>query len=235
LEIKKLHSAELEHESRTGFMLGIIFCLSTLFVCLEYNANPRFGASDDDALLDELAEEMELMPDMPMPMLIPEIAKPELPTVMEEVRAVDDADETPETPPEVVTPEIIEEKPLTDDANVEEILPQVPIAEDEPIHFRVVEQIPEFPGGMGAFVRWLSKNIKYPPQAQKQKIKGRTIVSFIVNKDGSVSDVKIEKSANTMLDSEVLRVMRTMPRWKAGVQNDQPCRTMVAVPIVFSL
>jgi len=61
------------------------------------------------------------------------------------------------------------------------------------------------------------------------------VVSFIINKDGSISDMKIARSVNPLLDREAMRVMRLMPRWKAGVQNNEPCRTMMAIPIVFQL
>ena len=74
-----------------------------------------------------------------------------------------------------------------------------------------------------------------PPLAQSQRIQGRVVVSFIVNKDGSIADVKLEKSVNALLDREALRVIRMMPRWKPGVHNNQPCRTMVAVPVVFKI
>ena len=100
---------------------------------------------------------------------------------------------------------------------------------------RIVEQLPEFPGGMTAFVQWLTRNLKYPEAARSQKLQGRVVLSFIVNKDGSVSQVKVARSVNPLLDREALRVIRMMPPWKPGIQNNEPCRTMIAVPIVFQL
>ena len=72
---------------------------------------------------------------------------------------------------------------------------------DNPLNFRIVEQLPEFPGGMSAYVKWLTKNLKYPLAAQKQKIEGRVVVSFVINRDGSLTDIKVSKSANPILDS----------------------------------
>ena len=107
--------------------------------------------------------------------------------------------------------------------------------EDEVISFRVVEDLPQFPGGAVEMMKWLQRNLKYPPVVQERKIQGKVVAEFIVNKDGSLTDFKVVKSLNSMCDREVLRVLRMMPRWTAGVQNDQPCRTMFAVPIVFKL
>ena len=118
-----------------------------------------------------------------------------------------------------------------------DVVPAVPLLKnDDPLSFRIVQQIPEFPGGMAAFTQWLTHNLKYPPVAQQQRIEGKVIVSFIINKDGSASELKIEQSANNpYLDQEVLRVMARMPKWKPGIENDKPCRTMMAVPIIFAI
>src|SRR3712207_5782326 len=94
---------------------------------------------------------------------------------------------------------------------------------------------PEFPGGMVAFMQWLTQNLNYPPLAQRQRIEGKVVVSFIINKDGSIADAKIAKSANPLLDREALRIVGIMPKWKPGMQDNKPCRTMFAIPINFKL
>lgn len=120
-------------------------------------------------------------------------------------------------------------------AKLSAALPPIPVASEQPLNFRIVQQMPEFPGGGSAFIQWLTRQLRYPPLAQSQRIQGRVVVSFIVNKDGSIADVKLEKSVNALLDREALRVIRMMPRWKPGVHNNQPCRTMVTVPVVFKI
>lgn len=120
-------------------------------------------------------------------------------------------------------------------AKLSAALPPIPVASEQPLNFRIVQQMPEFPGGGSAFIQWLTRQLRYPPLAQSQRIQGRVVVSFIVNKDGSIADVKLEKSVNALLDREALRVIRMMPRWKPGVHNNQPCRTMVAVPVIFKI
>ena len=82
---------------------------------------------------------------------------------------------------------------------------------------------------------WLTKNLKYPASAKQQKIQGTVVVSFIVNKDGSVASTKVSISVDPLLDNEALRVMKMMPKWKPGMDKNKVCRTMIAVPIVFQL
>nr|WP_303657207.1 energy transducer TonB [Leyella lascolaii] len=88
---------------------------------------------------------------------------------------------------------------------------------------------------MGAFIQWLSVNLRYPEQARDRKIQGKVVVSFIVNEDGSISDAKVMKGVNPLLDREAMRVIGMMPKWKPGVDKDKPCRTMFAIPIVFKI
>ena len=107
--------------------------------------------------------------------------------------------------------------------------------DDEVLNFRVVEELPQFPGGYLEFVKWLTRNLKYPPLARQQKVQGRVVAEFIVNKDGSVTDVQVVNSLNRYCDHEALRVLRSMPRWTAGIDNGKPCRTKVCIPIVFKL
>jgi len=84
-------------------------------------------------------------------------------------------------------------------------------------------------------MKWLTRNLKYPRAVQDRKQQGKVVAEFIVNKDGSVTDVKIVSSFNSLCDNEVLRVLRMMPRWTAGIMNGEPCRTKVCIPVVFRL
>ena len=115
-------------------------------------------------------------------------------------------------------------------------LPQINVTgQDNPLNFQVVEALPEFPGGMSAFVQWLTKNLKYPVTAQRARKQGTVLVAFIINKDGSTTAHKIVKSAAPELDREALRVVRMMPKWKPGEDRGKPCRTYFCIPIVFKL
>ena len=101
--------------------------------------------------------------------------------------------------------------------------------------FDVVEEMPSFPGGQGALMAFLSSNIKYPVVAQENGVQGRVIVGFVVEKDGSISDVKVMRSVDPSLDREAQRVVRAMPRWKPGKQNGSAVRVKYTVPVVFRL
>jgi len=101
--------------------------------------------------------------------------------------------------------------------------------------YDVVEEPPSFPGGAGAMLSWLQNNVKYPTEAVKNKIQGRVVVQFIVEKDGSVSGVTVVRSVDPLLDREAARVVGSMPKWTPGKQKGQPVRVKYTVPVVFKM
>lgn len=101
--------------------------------------------------------------------------------------------------------------------------------------FDVVEQMPSFPGGPSALMQYLSSNIKYPVVAQENGVQGRVVVSFVVERDGSITDVQVARSVDPSLDREAQRVVRSMPRWIPGKQNGQAVRVKYNVPVAFRL
>ena len=110
-----------------------------------------------------------------------------------------------------------------------------PPKEEENKVFDVVEQMPAFPGGPSALMSYLSKNIKYPVVAEENGVQGRVIVTFVVEKDGSITDVHIAKSVDPSLDKEAQRVVRSMPNWIPGKQNGSAVRVKYTVPVTFRL
>jgi len=113
--------------------------------------------------------------------------------------------------------------------------PEPPKAVEDNKIFEVVEQKPSFPGGDAALMSWLSQNIKYPSIAAEMGAQGRVIVQFVVEKDGSITDVKIAKSVDPSLDKEAARVIKSMPQWIAGRQNGSAVRVRFTVPVTFKL
>lgn len=234
MELKKSYQADLEHGWGKRFLLGLVIAVSLLFAALQYTYLPSDHESDE-ALLDEIAQDIEMLPAVPMENMAQAPIQTEKKTVSEKINPVDDAvkvepDETkmPSQEVNLEMPGLSDEKPLVDEATLADSKEQV-------INFRVVEKLPEFPGGWPAFMKWLTQNLRYPTAAQKQKIQGRVVVAFIVNKDGGISDLRIVQHAHTYLDREAMRVMRLMPKWTAGEDHGEACRTMVAIPVVFSL
>lgn len=127
-----------------------------------------------------------------------------------------------------------------DDANGEVLKAKEVIAQPEPPKeeakvFDVVEQMPSFPGGTAALMQYLGNNVKYPVVAQENGVQGRVVVSFVVERDGSITDVKVVRSVDPSLDKEAARVVQSMPKWIPGKQNGQTVRVKYNVPVAFKL
>lgn len=127
-----------------------------------------------------------------------------------------------------------------DDANGEVLKIKEAVAQPEPKPevekvFDVVEQMPSFPGGPSALMEWLSNNVKYPVVAQENGVQGRVVVSFVVERDGSITDVKVVRGVDPSLDKEASRVVKAMPRWIPGKQNGSAVRVKYNVPVAFRL
>ena len=129
-----------------------------------------------------------------------------------------------------------------DDANGEILKAKEVIAEPEPPKheeenkvFDIVEQQPLFPGGPAALMKYLSENTKYPVVAQENGVQGRVTVQFVVEKDGSISDVHVLRGVDPSLDREAVRVVKSMPRWTPGKQNGINVRVNYRVPVLFRL
>ena len=129
-----------------------------------------------------------------------------------------------------------------DDANGEILKAKEVIAEPEPPKheeenkvFDIVEQQPLFPGGPAALLKYLSEHTKYPVVAQENGVQGRVTVQFVVEKDGSISDVHVLRGVDPSLDKEAVRVVKSMPRWTPGKQNGITVRVNYRVPVLFRL
>lgn len=236
MSAKKSNIADLDSRRPTWFLLALIVIFSVFFVALEYTTREGDFDSDMD-LLDDLAQDMELQPlDDTKDMIAAAIPKPPT-SATQKVKTVDKMEKSPDTK--------ILNDPLTlgnqegeaENSKIEEAVQQeanAPEAEG-PIKLDIVEQLPEFPGGMVELMKWLTRNLHYPPQAQMHKIQGKVVVSFVINTDGSLTAMKVEKGVNPLLDREALRVIRMMPKWKPGSYHNKPCRTLFAIPVVFQL
>jgi protein TonB len=164
-----------------------------------------------------------------------------------------DAEPPPPPPPPVEeTPEIIqvveEEVQSRFEINVEDdqsqrqaqtyVPPPPPQPKEEAVTeeiFVVVEEQPEYPGGNAAMMQFLSDNIRYPVIAQENGIQGRVICNFVVERDGSITDVQVVRGVDPSLDREAVRVIQQMPRWKPGKQRGQAVRVRFTLPVVFRL
>lgn len=101
--------------------------------------------------------------------------------------------------------------------------------------FDVVEEMPQYPGGMEALMSYLGENMKYPADAEKNKIEGRVIISFVIDKEGNVKDAEVVRSVSPSIDAEALRVVNGMPQWIPGKQKGKPVNVKYTLPLSFRL
>lgn len=129
--------------------------------------------------------------------------------------------------------ETVNDMGRADDTLIANDLQRVTSTDDDV--YEVVEKMPEFPGGGAELMKYLSSNIKYPVEAHKAGIQGRVVVSFVVNKDGTVKDAKIVRSVDKSIDAEALRVISAMPKWQPGYQDGKAVSVRYTVPVTFRL
>ena len=233
MEKKKSTSADLERIRGWAFLIGGIVATALFVVAMELSFSEQNGEWDSD-FLDEIAEDMQLMPpieeNLPEPEKVAPVQSDQIVVVPEMNQVLDESsDETEkkEVVLETEAPDVQEEK-------VEEPL----VEEEKPNEVKSmsdVDQLPVFQGGMSALLKWLTLNLRYPERAKVAKVSGKVMVAFIVNTDGSVDDVRLIQRVNIDLDNEALRVARMMPKWEPGKSGGKPCRTLVHLPIVFKL
>lgn len=227
MQIKKSEKASLEGNKLVYMLMGLVFVLSLCYVALEWTQKEvttydqpvdDFGLVEEE--LDEIQQTQQETPPPPPPPAVQEV---------EVLNVVEDNVET----------ESIEVN-SEDDKDVEiEVAPPVEVVEEEEpedVIFVVVESMPEFPGGPQAMYKFLGENIKYPVIAQENGIQGRVVCQFTVNKDGSLVDIEVVRSGgDASLDKEAVRVIKSMPKWKAGKQRGKPVRVKYTLPVNFKL
>jgi protein TonB len=235
--IKKTLQADLENERTTFFLLGFIVVLSTFFVVLEWTTEASLspdweGFSPlymEDAMNEALVPAPETSPLSPdEPVAAPE-AKPESrPVVYEDFNIVNKVPDTQEAMSELFA----EADSKETDAPPEKVQTLQEISEQV---YTTAEMMPQYPGGYTELNRYLFANLRYPPSAYTQRIQGRIWCSFIVNKDGSVSDIQVERAGYFAFNDEALRILKLMPSWIPGTIRGKAVRVKIYLPVVFKL
>ena len=228
MEVKKAPKANIETQKTTFLLMGLVVALAVLFVGFEWSST--ISKLDETVIVQDVLaeEEIEITQRDPTPPPPPPPPEPEVPEIIE------------------VTEERVETKidlsSLEDDQSKAQIQSYTPPPPPKPVEeeateeiFVVVEQQPEFPGGMSALMKFLGDNIKYPVIAQENGIQGRVITNFVVERDGSITDVNVVRGQDPSLDKEAVRVIQTMPRWKPGQQRGKPVRVRFTLPVQFRL
>lgn len=225
MEIKKTPKADLERKKAVFFEIGLIVALLVVFAAFEYKSYDKTTINLVQRTVDNTPEEIvpiteqKVKPPPPPP---PPKQVTQIKIVEDDVEVDDDIDLDVEANDETVVEEYI--PPEEEDENIKE---------DE--IFTVVESMPQFPGGMGALMKYLAENIKYPPLAKESGIQGRVFINFVVEPDGSISHVKVLRGIGGGCDEEAVRVVEAMPNWKAGMQRGKPVRVSYNLPVKFTL
>ncbi len=225
MQIKKSEQASLESDKLVYVLMGLVFVLSMVYVALEWTEREvtKYEVTDTEFLFEEEVEIQQTTQETPPPPPPPAVQEVEVLNVVEDNVETESIEVNTEDDKEA---EVVIAAPV--EAPVEE--------EEEEVIFKVVETMPEFPGGSKALFKYLSENVKYPVIAQENGIQGRVICQFTINKDGSIVDVEVVRSGgDPSLDKEAVRVIKSMPKWNPGKQRGKPVRVKYTVPVNFKL
>ena len=216
MEPKKNPEISLEKKKGLYFQIGLVITLIVILGAFEWKSYEKVDYNLGQLNLDDIEEEI-------IPITKQEIKPPP----------------PPPPPPEVI--EIVEDEvEIEEELEIEETESDEDIAieieeESDDDFFMVVENMPEFPGGDVGLMKYIQNNVKYPPIAKEYNITGKVYIQFIVDKTGSVTNVKVVRGVDKNLDAEAVRVVKSLPKYKPGKQRGQNVRVMFTIPINFTL
>ncbi len=225
MEPKKTEKADLTNRTFLFFNIGLIVALLLAIFAFTFKVEDENTGLDAAANQTVVEEIMEVPPTEQLPPPPPKIEQPQIVEVPDETEIEEDLEidmdtetDVKETVAEIVVAPVIEEP-----------------KEDPNTIFTVVEETAAPIGGMSAFYEYVGKKIKYPAQAKRMGIEGKVFVEFVIEKDGSITDVKAIKGIGGGCDQEAERILATAPKWKPGKQRGKPVRQKMVLPINFKL
>jgi len=229
MEIKKYPSCDLDCYRNLFIELGLVLALGIILLAFEFKTNVKKAEITSTLVTQEIESEV-------IPITRQEEVKPPPPPppprVVEVLNIVSNDIEI-EDELEIQDTEADEETEIDVSPIVVDYAPEE--KEEEEQVFYIVEEMPEFPGGELALRKFIANAIKYPVIAQENGVEGKVYVSFVVGKDGQVTNARVVRSVDPSLDQEALRVVNSLPVWKPGKQRGQPVRVAFSVPISFVL
>ena len=223
MEEKKSPKANLENKKLMFIQIGLIISLAVAWLVFEIKSYDKREFGDIGRTVEVVEEEMvEITKQEQKPQPV------EVPKQTTQIQVVEDDVEVEdvEINAEVDQNEVIEEY-VAPEVEEEEVV--------EAEIFTIVEEMPDFPGGVAKLQEYLIKNIKYPQMARESGIQGRVFVNFVVEPDGHVSNVNVMRSLGGGCDEEAIRVVKAMPKWKPGKQRGKPVRVSYILPVNFKL
>ncbi len=227
MEIKKSPKADLEGKKGILFEVGLALALAILLFAFEWKSSTeeisQFQTVAEEQIEDEIIPiTQQMVKPPPPPPAAPKLS--DLLNIVEDESSIDEELEIEDADDESDNTEIQDISDFGDydgeDTGEENI-------------FMVVEDMPQFPGGN--VTKWIAKNVKYPQLAQENGIQGKVFIKFVIEKDGSITDVQVSRGVDASLDREAVRVIKAMPKWKPGKQRGKAVRVSYTLPINFQL
>ncbi len=223
MEAKKNPKADLNKKTGLFLNIGLVVSLLLVITAFEWRFYDDGELMDLGQVSDEFEDVMEIPPTEQPPPPPPKIQQPEIIEVPdeEEIEEEIEVDLDVEITEETVVEDIVFDEPVEEEV-AEEI-------------FTIVEDQPAPKGGMAAFYEYVGKKLKYPAQARRMGIEGKVFVEFVVDKDGTITDVKAIKGIGAGCDEEAIRVIQASPKWNPGKQRGRPVKVRMILPITFKL
>jgi protein TonB len=223
MEIKKYPGADIKRRTDIYFMIGLTASLAFSLALFSFTNHDEVSNVN---LAPPPAEEVEEVTDITRQ----DQAPPPPPPPPQTIEVIENESEIEE--------QTIQSSEVTQDTEIKTVVQEQVVVEEktaEPEIFTVVEENPEFPGGVAKMYEFIGKNLNYPPLAKENNIQGRVVIQFVVNEDGSITDVKILKDIGWGCGDEATKVVKSMPRWKPGKQRNKAVKVRYNLPIKFEL
>ena len=228
MEVKKSQKADLEGKKGVFFEVGLTLALAILLLAFEWKSSSE-EVSQFQTVAEEQIEE-EIIP-ITQQMLKPPPPPPPAPKLTDLIDIVEDDTQIDE---ELEIQDVDDTSENTDvPIDASDFGPYGDEDTGDTEVFVVVEDMPSFPGGN--VQKWIAKNVKYPVLAMENGIQGKVFIQFVIERDGSITDVKVLRGVDASLDKEAVRVVKAMPKWKPGKQRGKPVRVSYTLPINFQL
>lgn len=222
MEIKKMPKADLENKKFVFLQIGIVLVLSLVLIASEWSTK-------DLPVNNSFREDTQFVEVEMIPITIPKetTPPPPPPKPTDILNVVDNKDE-------LINELVVTTTEMNSTDGIELVELPVEIRDPEET-FTIVEEMPEFPGGDAALMRYLAKSVRYPVIAEQNNIQGRVYIQFVINTNGEVTNAIVLRGVDPSLDKEAIRVVENMPNWKPGKQRNKPVRVSFTVPINFVL
>ena len=224
MEIKKSPQQNLESKKLILRQIGAILALALVFFAFEYKNDGVNSMVEVDRWFKSSPVEEVLITIQPKPLPPPPPPQP--------VVKITTTDNLSENVPDIVIDASIDDKERL--INYYPVMPSEESDDERDLHF-IVEKMPEFPGGIAAMMHYFNKSIRYPLAAREQNIQGRVFLTFVVEMDGSITNVEVLRGIGGGCDEEAVRVVQEMPNWNPGIQNGKAVRVSFNLPVRFGL